>query len=453
CEKDKQAEFISKRDRFIELLHIVEENVRSGRTHATHGCAQVDGGRVHVDVSLSAQKASIDRTALQMTVIVGPPVGVEKTPIMASEVKDATVSGEQHRREFNFEDMMRELGDDSFTSKPVKTAISVLASKINIIREVLERMHPGSVSLATEEVAEQRRVAQLEKYRDERNDRHIRVVEMCASFSNVLFTLIWFTIFVFLDWHHFSFTYAISILGGLIGTLLLGTYAHENACYARETRRYKRAVLFGLFDIAFVVAIPLAASAGVIKIKTLYSTGQVLQGFSLLDALATVRFIPFFILIFVVSASLSAIGLNSKNKIEERFWTLDRLTKNTIEYERVQAFWMIIHTVGNIPVIAVIPEALSIALMLVSLIAVERIAAFALRGIEQHHPSKLIPLICFNSIATIALGVLFTLNPFGGPLAIEFAIAFTSITNLVLTITRWREYGKALPTEMNNCPV
>uniref|UniRef100_A0A9J2PBC7 G-protein coupled receptors family 1 profile domain-containing protein n=1 Tax=Ascaris lumbricoides TaxID=6252 RepID=A0A9J2PBC7_ASCLU len=388
-----------------------------------------------------------------MTVIVGPPVGVEKTPMMASEVKDAAVIGEQHQREFNFEDMIRELGDDSFTAKPVKTAISVLASKINIIREVLERMHPGSISLATEEQAEQRRIAQQILYY---NCLFINIenhLQMCASFSNVFFTLIWFTIFVFLDWHHFSFTYGISILGGLIGTLLLGTYAHENACYARETRQYKRAVLFGLFDIAFVVAIPLAASAGIIKIKALYSTGQVLQGFSLLDALATVRFIPFFILIFVVSASFSAIALNSKNKTEQKFWTLDRLTKNTIEYERVQAFWMIIHTVGNIPVIAVIPEALSIALMLVALIAVERIAAFALRGIEQHRPSKLVPLICFNSIATIALGVLFALNPFGGPLAIELAVAFTTITNLVLTVTRWREYGKALSAEVNNCPV
>lgn len=61
-------------------------------------------------------------------------------------MKDAAVIGEQHQREFNFEDMIRELGDDSFTAKPVKTAISVLASKINIIREVLERMHPGSIS-------------------------------------------------------------------------------------------------------------------------------------------------------------------------------------------------------------------------------------------------------------------------------------------------------------------
>lgn len=47
----------------------------------------------------------------------------------------------------------------------------------------------------------------------------------------------------------------------------------------------------------------------------------------------------------------------------------------------------------------------------------------------------------------------FRLNPFGGPLAIELAVAFTTITNLVLTVTRWREYGKALSAEVNNCPV
>ncbi|KHN73582.1 hypothetical protein Tcan_06226 [Toxocara canis] len=360
-----------------------------------------------------------DFQAFQMTVIVGPPAGVEKAPMMASD--GITASNEPNAKEFDFEGIIKDLGDDTFTAKPVKTAISVLASKINLIREVLERMHPGSINVAAEEEVEHRRIEQLERHRDERNDRHIRVVEMCATFSNVLFSLVWFTIFVFLDWQHFSFTYGASVLGGLVGTLVLGTYAHENARYARETRQYKRAALFGLFDVAFVVGVPLAVSAGFIKIKSLYGSSGIVEGFSLLDALSTVHVIPCAIVIFVVVVSFSSIALSSKNKIASKFWTMDRLTKNTVEYERIQAFWMIIHTVGNIPTLAAIPEALAIALTLAALIVVERIAAFALHGIEEHRRNKLIPLICFNSMAAAAFCVLFALNAFGGPLVLALA--------------------------------
>ncbi|VDM27450.1 unnamed protein product [Toxocara canis] len=111
---------------------------------------------------------------------------------------------------------------------------------------------------------------------------------------------------------------------------------------------------------------------------------------------------------------------------------------------------MIIHTVGNIPTLAAIPEALAIALTLAALIVVERIAAFALHGIEEHRRNKLIPLICFNSMAAAAFCVLFALNAFGGPLVL--ALAFTTVLNLALTVTRWQEYGKML-VEANNCSV
>lgn len=47
----------------------------------------------------------------------------------------------------------------------------------------------------------------------------------------------------------------------------------------------------------------------------------------------------------------------------------------------------------------------------------------------------------------------FRLNPFGGPLAIELAVAFTMVVNLALTVARWRVYGKGLSAEVNNCTV
>ncbi|VDM51184.1 unnamed protein product [Toxocara canis] len=105
-----------------------------------------------------------EKQAFQMTVIVGPPAGVEKAPMMGKIgmfSSDAiTASNEPNAKEFDFEGIIKDLGDDTFTAKPVKTAISVLASKINLIREVLERMHPGSINVATEEEVEHRRIEQ-----------------------------------------------------------------------------------------------------------------------------------------------------------------------------------------------------------------------------------------------------------------------------------------------------
>ncbi|VDK49911.1 unnamed protein product [Anisakis simplex] len=400
-----------------------------------------------------------------MTVLVEPSVEVEKgdgTTIVIKQLKQA--KNDVDDKGLDSEELLKNgviINDDSFAStntKPIKIAISILTSKITLLRELLERIH--SVNNQAKP-AEHRCIDPVEKYRDERSDQHIRVVEMCAVFSNVLFSMVWFTLFVFTDWMNLSLNYGVSILVMsiyalpvvLLGTLLLGTYAHENAHYARETRQYKRAILFGLFDIGFVCTLPIAVSTGFVKIKSLFGRSDILEGFSLLDALSTVRVIPIMILIVVVLASFSSIALSSPNKIKRRFWTLDRITKNTVEYERIQAFWMIVHMVGNIPTLAMIPEALTITLMLVALIAVERIVTFALSGIEERKRNKLIPLMCFNFLAAISFAVLFFLNPFAGPFALEIAVAFITVINLVLGVTRWREYGKRRSVEAQNCRV
>lgn len=384
-----------------------------------------------------------------MTIPVAPVTEAQKNTETTTENGNEGTTKKNEFKGFDFDEIIWDVGNKSFHSKSVTEAISLLAFKINILKKGIQNFHPNAFKDEEEQASEEARKTLLEKFEDARNDKQASRIQIASSISAFIFVLIWFTMFVFMEWdlilfrkNYSNFNQTFITLVTMFGMLAFGAYAYENASYAVETREYRRSCIFGIFNLIFLMAYPYLIISGLIPINDFYGDQ------SMFNLLRIHPIFPSIIMFSLAIFSFLSFDMKSANLKEQKFWTIDRFFKMTVNFQRVQIIWIIMQILSNIePWRMPVFDTICLVILIVMLCIVGRILWKAKKGIELGQRVNFVPLICFNAVSAIGLFLAIEIFP-----SLVVGLAIPSLINAILGMIRWKQLGKA-PTDIqyNNC--